>query len=102
MINQDLFAITYNADLTEGRGHTIILGYTKTFELAKTIASDPRFSRYCCMGHQNPDDWKHSVSQKPVLIFESVDEPFELEEQKLREKALAKLSQEERRVLGLI
>lgn len=102
MITQDLFAITYNADLTEGRGHSIILGYTKTLELAKAIVADRRFSRYCCMGYQSPDDWKHSVSQKPVLIFESVDEPFELEEQKLREKALAKLSPEERRVLGLI
>ncbi|AXH59716.1 hypothetical protein [Pseudomonas amygdali] len=102
MITNDLFAITYNADLTEGRGHTIILGYTKTLELAKAIVADPRFSRYCCMGFQSPDDWKYSVSQKPVLIFEAVDEPFELEKQKLREQALAKLNPDERRALGLI
>lgn len=103
MITQELFAITYNSDSTEGRGHTVTLGYAKSKKLAEEIVSDPRFGRFCVMGvHHAPDCRKYNVDEKTILIFESVDEPFDLEKQKLREQALKKLSQEEREVLGLV
>lgn len=102
MIAQEMFAITYNADLTEGRGHELILGYTKTLELAEAIVSDPRFGHYCVMGFHDPKDCiKYNVRPKSVLIFEAVDDPYNLEKQKLRDSALAKLSKEERQALGL-
>jgi len=102
MITQELYAITYNSDLTEGRGYPITLGFAKSEALAKAIVSDPRFGRYCCMGFHNAQDCqKYNVSPKSVLIFESVEEPFDLEKQKIRDKALAKLTSEERELLGL-
>jgi len=102
MIAQEMFAITYNADQTEGRGHEITLGYTQTQELAEAIVADPRFKRYCVMGFHNPADCiKYNVRPKSVLIFEAIDDPYNLEKQKLRERALAKLSKEERQALGL-
>ncbi|AYG47870.1 hypothetical protein DV532_26665 (plasmid) [Pseudomonas sp. Leaf58] len=102
MTSQNLFAITYNSDTTEGRGYTITLGYTHTRELADAIVSDPRFSKYCCMGFHNAEECrKYSVRPAELLIFESVDELYDREQEAERQKALAKLNPRERKILGL-
>lgn len=102
MSSQNLFAITYNSDTTEGRGYTITLGYTHTRELADAIVSDPRFSKYCCMGFHSADECrKLNVRAAELRIFESVDELYDRELQAERQKALAKLDPRDRKVLGL-
>lgn len=102
MLRQTLFAITYNSDSTEGRGHTLILGYAKSQELAVQIVTDPRFSQYCVWGVHSPSDAvKYNVKETELTIFESVEEAYVIRDEWTRQKALEKLTAEERRVLGL-
>lgn len=100
---ETLFAITHNSDLTEGRGHTVILGYTRTQELANAIVSDKRFSRWCCMGvHDARECQRHNVRKQDVVIFENAEEIYAREEDLERKKALAKLTDHDKKILGLI
>jgi len=102
MTSQNLFAITYNSDTIEGRGYTITLGYTQTRELADAIVSDPRFSKYCCMGFHNAEECRQlNVRPAELLIFQSVDELYDREREAERQKVLAKLDPRERKILGL-
>jgi hypothetical protein len=102
MSREDVFAITYNADMAEGRGQTITLGYARTRELANAIVSDKRFSKYCCMGfHDAQSCVTRNVNPAQLAIFESVDELYDFDVQSERKKALEKLTQRERDLLGL-
>lgn len=102
MHRQTLFAITYNSDSTEGRGHTLTLGYAKSQELAVQIVTDPRFKQYCVWGVHSPTDAvKYNVRETDLVIFDTVDEAYVIPDEWTRQKALEKLTAEERRVLGL-
>jgi hypothetical protein len=99
---ETLFAITHNSDLTEGRGYTVILGYTRTQELANRIVSDKRFARWCGMGfHDAADCKKNNVRQQDVVIFENAEELYTRELDVERQKALAKLTDHDKQILGL-
>lgn len=103
MSTQELYAITYNSDGTEGRGHELTLGYARTRAVADQIVTDPRFSRYCVMGVHNPESCKkYNVRLAQVAIFESASELWGKEDEALRESALKKLSYAEKEALGLV
>ena len=96
----ELFRFTSNSDTTEGRGYTIVHGYTRDQNLAKAIVSDKRYSRYCVMGVQQPDDYKYMTGKSLITIYESVDEYFHSTPEEIKKRALAKLTPQERQVLG--
>jgi hypothetical protein len=93
--------IMSNSDTMEGKGHTIVHGYTRNAEIARAIVSDKRFARYCVMGVQSPDDYKYMTKSVTIKIFESVDDFFHNSKEEIRKRALAKLSAAEREALGV-
>ncbi|AXH59717.1 hypothetical protein [Pseudomonas amygdali] len=103
MSTQELYAITYNSDGTEGRGREVTLGYTRSRAVADEIVSDPRFAKYCVMGVHNPESCKkYNVQRANVVIFESASDLWRKEDDALRESALKKLTHQEREALGLV
>jgi hypothetical protein len=102
MITDNLFSVVYNSDTTEGRGHMVTLGFTRSRELAEAIVSDKRFSKYCGMGFHNVADCcKFNVRPAEVVIFESVEDMYGRDEAAERQTALAKLTPHERKLLKL-
>lgn len=99
MIKQQLFAI--RPDANAPRQYPSVLGYTKDEALAHAIVSDKRFAKFTD-GYYNPDEAiAQNVSPAEVVIFESVDDLFEQDDEKARQRALAKLDPRERKLLGL-
>ena len=97
----DLIAITSNSDTTEGRGHTIVHGYTDDPGIARAIVQDKRFAKYCVMGVQQPDDYKYYNERAVIKIFDSADEFFNNTKDEIRKRALSKLTAEDRESLGV-
>jgi hypothetical protein len=85
------FCITYNSDLTEGRGPSRTAGYATTPGVAGFIAAKcPRI-----MGVSRSDQIDE------IVIFESIEE-FDMETREgIRKRAIAKLTPEEKAVLGV-
>lgn len=96
----ELFKLTSNSDTTEGKGYTIVHGYVRNMELARAIVADKRYSRYCVMGCQQPDDYKYMVENSLITIYNSAEEFFDNTPEEIKKRALAKLTPEERKVLG--
>jgi hypothetical protein len=97
----NLFAVTSNSDTTEGRGYTITHGYFHHNSIARAVVRDKRYRRYCTMGVQSPDDAKYMVQEQSIIIFDSVEEFFQNTEEERRKRALAKLTPDEKKLLGL-
>lgn len=98
-----LVKITKNSDQTEGRGYDIVIGYVRDMKTADAIVDDKRFSRFCVMGVHSPGRQKYQRAQVEIPIYDSPEE-FWVEqspEAEVRRRALAKLTPEDRRVLGL-
>lgn len=97
-----LHALTYNDDLTEGRGRSVVLAHFETPEDALKVAADPRFSRWCVMGVHSPTNAKYNVRSQTITVYNSAEEFWERHEvDTKRAAALAKLTPEDRKVLGL-
>lgn len=97
----ELTQITSNSDTTEGRGYTIVHGYTRNGEVARAIVRDKRYARYCVMGVQHLDDYRHMTGPANIKIFESVEDFFDNSKEEIRKRALAKLTAAEREALGV-
>lgn len=102
MESYSLFAITSNSDTMEGRGHELVHGYTKTHDLAAEIVRDKRYSRFCSMGVQSVNDYKYMVREKHITVFSTVEDFFENLPDERRKRALAKLTPDEQKLLGLL
>lgn len=96
-----LFAVTSNTDLTEGRGGTIVKGHFREKHIADATVRDKRYSRYCVMGVQTPDDVKYTVREDTIRIYSSVEEFFNNTQEERIKRAKAKLSDEDLDALGL-
>lgn len=97
----ELFKITYDSDTVEGKGHTITLSYADSSDVAKSIVEDKRFARYCVMGIQNPSDYIYKVHKEIIKIFNNPDDFFSNTRDAIKERALSKLTAEEREALGI-
>lgn len=84
------YEASHNSDLTEGRGHPVVVGYFKDpADAGQAVA------RYTYMGGQPAGE------VKPVEIYDSLAEWQAMQKDKARESALRKLTPEERAALGL-
>tara|TARA_S200002703_G_scaffold127052_1_gene113653 strand:- start:3120 stop:3443 length:324 start_codon:yes stop_codon:yes gene_type:complete len=93
-----------NSDRTEGRGPMLPtdIAFTLQASALEFVKSDHYAKQYGVMGTPGSD---YCVKEVTVFVYESMDEynenrPERVEERK-RQKALSKLSEEDRRVLGL-
>jgi len=97
-----LFELTHNSDQTEGRGYAIGIGYVTSMAEAKKIVDDPRWKRYCVMGVHSPGTHYYDIRETDVMVFDSAEEFWERHSTEGKKKAaLAKLTCEEKQLLGL-
>lgn len=99
---EKFFQVTHNSDQTEGRGYTISLGFLPSKEEALNVVTDPRYAKWCVMGYHDPKTAHYNVRESEILIFDTAEEFWEYHsEEGKRKAALAKLNDEDIRVLGL-
>lgn len=97
-----LFAVTHNSDLTEGRGHTVTLAHFEDKNEALKVVNDPRYKKWCVMGVHQPGREQHNVSERTIVVYHSAEEFWEqYDTDAKRARALAKLTPEDRKLLGL-
>lgn len=102
MQNMIVFSVQYNTDKVEGRGRQIDTGiyFTKQKD-AEEFECSQRYKKYACMGIVG--NTSYNVKEKVINVFDSLEDfdnsDFSLVEE--RDKALSKLTQREREVLGL-
>ena len=103
MRTTEYFAITANSDTTEGRGHKFDTGVVFTNEAdAIAFATSSRYKRW---GVQGTVGSKYDVRKCTTHIFDRLED-FDanwdtVQKVEQREKALAKLTAEDRKALGL-
>ena len=98
-----LVKITKNSDSTEGRGYEIIIGYVRDMRTADAIVDDKRFSQFCVMGAHSPGQQRRQRDEVELPIYDTAEEFWHdhSPEAEARRRALAKLTDEDRWVLGL-
>lgn len=104
MINETFFAVMYNTDQTEGRGSSIFtgIGFRKKSDAIAFVRSAHYAKRYGVMGTVGDE---FNVKEMMFTIYDNFAEAIGLAEElaraETRFKALSKLTDEEREVLGL-
>jgi hypothetical protein len=102
MFNKTLYELTHNSDLTEGRGHTVSIAFMTDSAQAFKVVDDPRWVKYCVMGMHHPGRQTYDVRERNLLVYDSADEFWAQHDTATRKRvALAKLTSEERMLLGL-
>lgn len=96
-----VFSIHGHLDTIEGRGGTKIVGYAHTRNVAENIITDPRFSKHTVWGALPNKDDNFYIRQETLVIHNTHETFFRTEDDEIRARALAKLTKEERRTLGL-
>lgn len=87
----DVWEASKNSDMTEGRGHGILIANFAFEEDAKRAVKG-----LGVMGVGDGD-----VSHKRIIIYKSYDEFVQHTQADIKRRALDKLTSEEKRVLGL-
>lgn len=82
-----------NSDLTEGRGAHVHIGYF----LSKKDAERAGVGQ----GVMGTDARVRQVGEVSLIVYETFDEFLAIQKEEKRQQALAKLTQEERELLGL-
>ena len=90
-----------HTNTTDGMGPMKVVARFSSKEQAGLYVKSKQYAKYCVQGHQ---DWKYdknNIKPSSLIILDNVGEIVEMQRQELLDKALAKLSDEEREVLGL-
>jgi hypothetical protein len=100
------YVITKNSDSIEGKGREVETDVAFTTEKdAIEFASSHHYKKYAVMGVVDKKYAKHSVSKKTIMLFESVHDYSENNEEtakaRLIASAMEKLTPEELKALGL-
>lgn len=94
------FEVMGNTDTTEGRGPMkVVARFSDKGEATKFVKSKV-YSKWCVMGYQSESD-VNNIREATLTIMDTVEEFSQAETEELKAKALAKLTAEERRILGL-
>lgn len=98
-MNEELYEITYNSDRTEGKGAQISTGFVAPKRIALEIVGSKtyaaKFGTMGCPGGQ----W--DIKHYKAKVVNSVAEFEQALKTDAREKALSKLTVEDRMALGL-
>lgn len=86
---QIVYQAQRNTDLTEGRGHNVEIATFATEDAAKQAAHG-----WGVMGYGDGD-------VVPITVYDSFEEYANKDKESVRQTALAKLTRNERRALGL-
>jgi len=102
-----LFELSKNSDQTEGRGHNVPMGYFEDLDQVLKTNDDERFfSKYGVMGTKytsvSGGFLPYNIVLKTFDIYATSEEFFEKHDKQTKiQKALAKLTEEEKELLGL-
>lgn len=102
MITIEVYPVNTNSDLTEGKGYAIPVGYFYRRDDAITVVSDPRWAKYSVMGVHSKNSTYDVGQLKTITIYDSAKEFWNEHDVEIkRQKALAKLTDEEKKLLGI-
>jgi hypothetical protein len=102
-----LFELSRNSDQTEGRGHNVPVGYFEALDQVLKTNDDERFfSKYGVMGTKytsvSGGFLPYNIVLKTFDIYSTSEEFFEKHDKQTKiQKALAKLTEEEKELLGV-
>lgn len=103
MINVKYFTIMAEKDQSEGRGGLEETGINfSNYADALSFTKTKEMKEYTVMGYVRDEGHRELIKERNVVIFDSLLEYAEHNKNKLRENALAKLTKEEKHVLGLL
>ncbi len=99
-----VWAVMANSDQNEGRGRQYEVLYTDNKAAALHIVNHPDFyGRYGVMGTAPYNDGASDVREKELCIFTSLDDYLDsVNVEKLKQAALNKLTDKEKKLLGLV
>lgn len=99
-----LWACQANCDRTEGRGPMEDICYASSKDIALKIVNDPVYYRkHGVMGVAPWDDGKQDVSERNLIVYEDYSEYVDsVNIEAKKAVALGKLTNEEKKLLGLI
>ena len=96
----NIYAVLINADTNEGRGPMLPLAYFHTKQEALAVVSDKRFAKWGVQGHLG--DPGSNVSLGPMCLYDSPEDFWKQHDNENKKMhALAKLTDEEKTLLGL-
>ncbi len=94
------YELTYNSDQTEGRGPDVVHARFTDKSAAIAVCNDERFwKKFGVMGTRL--DPKYHVREVVAPLFESAPDYFAYDVEEVKRKALAKLTDAEKKALGL-
>jgi hypothetical protein len=95
----EVWVITANADKNEGRGQQVDVAFFENKSAAIKTKNDSRFYKeHGVQGQRLPDS---DVQYRVLRIYSSVEEYFKNDAEQKKQRALNKLTEEERQLLGL-
>lgn len=97
VIEEDVWTVKANSDTTEGRGSDIHVGYFKR----KTDAIKAGVGRGV-MGTDLREPYSIKQEKVRLIVYDNYTEFEEEETRSLRDRALSKLTYEEKKALGLV
>lgn len=102
MKKMKIYEALSNNDLTEGRGQTIVVASFAVGEDCLRVVEDPRYSRWCVMGVHNRGSAHYNMREREFVVYDSSKEFWDIHDKVIiRERALAKLTKQEREALGV-
>lgn len=94
------YELTYNSDGTEGRGHSVVAARFVNKDDAVAVCNDPRYwKKHGVMGTKM--DPKYDVREVCAPLFESAADFWNYDVEEVKKRALAKLTDAEKKALGL-
>jgi hypothetical protein len=94
------YELTYNSDGTEGRGYSIVAARFVNKDDAVAVCNDERYwKKHGVMGTKM--DPKYDVREVCGPLFESTADYWHYDVDEVKKKALAKLTDAEKKALGL-
>lgn len=103
MKTMKVWACMANRDQTEGRGPNYEVCYAATREIALKIVNNPLYyGKYGVMGCGPYDGGKYDVVEREMVIYENISEYLESEKNTEIKAALSKLTDNEKKLLGLM
>ena len=95
------FEIFGNTDTTEGRGPMKVVARFSNRQAAEEYVLSDSYAKWCVMGVKNKTYDLKNIKETSLTILDTCSELVLAEGEELKRKALAKLTDEEHKVLGL-